>query len=106
MNSGLTPSDVCLLVEAGQQHRAIKACKVDGMERLGRWPKRSNMPDIYDIASGVSELRASHNRETVFEVVGDQRKWMPAKPVGIEFTVFIIYETFIYINGKFKNIGG
>jgi hypothetical protein len=49
------------LVEAGQQLRAIKACTVDDMERIGRWNKGSNMPDVYDNASGVSELQASHS---------------------------------------------
>ena len=62
------------LVEAGQQLRAIKACSVDDMERLGRWSKGSNMPDIYDNASGVSELMASH---TVLQAL--RSGWRPVQ---------------------------
>ena len=48
------------LVEAGQQLRALKECSVDDVERLGRWSKGSSMPDVYDNASGTSELMAGH----------------------------------------------
>ena len=48
------------LIESGQQLRALKACSTSHLEKLGRWTPGSSMPDVYDNASGVSELMSRH----------------------------------------------
>ena len=48
------------LIESGQQLRALKACGTSHIEKLGRWKPGSTMPDVYDNASGVSELMSRH----------------------------------------------
>ena len=63
-----------ILVSIGQQLRFQNIVSERDLERLGHWSKGSIMPDKYDSAAGVSELRA---RTALLDVV--RNGWRPAK---------------------------